>query len=1041
MRRHRNILRLVVGSMVFLLRAGVLGSSQKDLAGMSADGLLAEATKALSAESYGAASPYLAEYLERMKGSEDERVLAMCQEVRLKMGKIMAYLEDPLGAVDYLKQYTERLPLYKPREAFKLLAINRYEAGLYEACIEAATHAMSHPLPKGLPKKERKDINYDELSKDELGGFTARQLRRYEKENREEGDDLSEDFSDDVPDPEPDYTLPERVLLNMTLAEACTALEQWEASLVPYQFVIDNTGDEARRGYAILQMVNSLIGLERFNEAGAFVLKLSRTNARFDIRVNMAMMKAAAALAHADELDSALILYRMVLPREELVPYQEGKMNEIRRDAGLPDVEVKIGTNEMGRAETRFVEKTSALSVKSNFSKPAAAPVLPPKPMDLINLEERVMALVSLPPYENEALYRTGALYAEAGRPWEAVAAFRTLARRDPADELGLRAFAESLLVLVDPLKEYERVERIAKPFLAVYADGVGPRMVAHALTICYQKQTRWKDIKGLLPVIESFAPSNSKDVRQYDCELYFMQASADLMLFNYEQARAGFANVRTNFPDSHRQEDATYLHAISQTYLKNYEAALAEFEAYEKTYPQGTWLPETAFHSGICLFGLDRTAEAQQRFSKVIRTYPNSQVYPDACSLRGDILASQGLLDEAQRDYKEAIATARIERQDSYAVFQMVAMFELEKRYPEIIDVIHAYLDRRGKEGDVAKAGYWIGKTKLAQGLIDEAVKAYVDIIVKYGGNVQQDGVDLILGELAKVAKRLKAEPRHQLEESLRADAVAAVNETLKLRLQVLLAKIDGTELELGRKLIAEQSDLTQAPPPVLAVICKASFVAGDYSRAEEILTLFKSRYEDSDFMCDAYKLRGYDLFLAGNLDAAMKIVAEAQGLYGTQAAAAWAQLMKGRIELQREEFEAARKTFRDLLNVREWLGEPYAEATYRLGELEEKAGDPRKAFAWYQRAYFQYKGYAQGKWAAEGYLASARCLEKLGLENDRRNTYRAMLFDTYVNQLPQTDVAKAVLGPAEVLEITTLLAQGVQTNLVVTVEAEAAQ
>ena len=70
------------------------------------------------------------------------------------------------------------------------------------------------------------------------------------------------------------------------------------------------------------------------------------------------------------------------------------------------------------------------------------------------------------------------------------------------------------------------------------------------------------------------------------------------------------------------------------------------------------------------------------------------------------------------------------------------------------------------------------------------------------------------------------------------------------------------------------------------------------------------------------------------------------------------------------------------------------------------------------YQRTYFQYKVYDNGYWAAEAYLASVKCLNKLGLENDIRNTYRAMLFDEYVNKLPQSKIAEEFLGFEEVKE-----------------------
>ena len=106
-------------------------------------------------------------------------------------------------------------------------------------------------------------------------------------------------------------------------------------------------------------------------------------------------------------------------------------------------------------------------------------------------------------------------------------------------------------------------------------------------------------------------------------------------------------------------------------------------------------------------------------------------------------------------------------------------------------------------------------------------------------------------------------------------------------------------------------------------------------------------------------------------------------------------------------------------MLTVREWRGAPYAESMFRLGKIGELSGKLSTAFGWYQRTYFQFRAHAKGYWAAEAYLASAEVLDALGLENDKRNTYRAMLFDRFVNSLPQAEVARTYLGDEEVVEI----------------------
>ena len=152
-----------------------------------------------------------------------------------------------------------------------------------------------------------------------------------------------------------------------------------------------------------------------------------------------------------------------------------------------------------------------------------------------------------------------------------------------------------------------------------------------------------------------------------------------------------------------------------------------------------------------------------------------------------------------------------------------------------------------------------------------------------------------------------------------------------------------------------------------------------------------------------------------------------------------AWAQLMKAQVLLAMGRVDEARDANMSVLSVPAWRGEPVAQATFQLGQVEEKADNLHKAFGFYQRTYFQYKGHAGGHWAAEGYLASARCLQKLSLEDERISTYQAMLFDPYVNDLPQAEVARKALGAGDVAEIEAFIATGGSSNIIIEVETGA--
>ncbi len=367
-----------------------------------------------------------------------------------------------------------------------------------------------------------------------------------------------------------------------------------------------------------------------------------------------------------------------------------------------------------------------------------------------------------------------------------------------------------------------------------------------------------------------------------------------------------------------------------------------------------------------------------------------------------------------------------------------MAEVFEAEDRYDRIVSCVELYLDRWGAEADIAKALFWIGKTKIQQKQMEEAIETYVDAIVTYGNDVQQEGVDLMVAELIKISRLyLDVEQQAGLKGLLREAISVAEGEALSLRLRVALANLEGEAIALGAQFIRELASFENASPPVLACICDASFDRNDFSRAEELLDLFVRQFSESDFMRAAFKLRTFGQMSVADYEGALETLEEAQENYGVEYDMAWTQLAKAEALLELDRFDEAYEANLGVLNVRAWRGAAVAQATYQLGLVEETRGEALKAFGFYQRTYFQYKGHAGGHWAAEAYVASARCLAALGLENDRRNTFRAMLFDPFVNQLAQADVAREILGAAEVAEIEAYIETGGVTNIAVEVDA----
>jgi len=986
-----------------------LAAEEGDRPNLSPQELLKQSNSKMRHGQVDEAISLMFDYLASVADSKLPRVRVTAQEVRFKLARILIQRNNLKKAVPVLEEYIAQ-GMGKRRTAMKMLASCLYETEQYEACAKATQAALDY--------NENPDAEASVVKK----GKKGKKLVQVKKK-----------------DDDPEYTPKEIVILNMYLAESLYNLSKWEECIPPYRYVIKHGENDQRKGLAIMQVINALINIPDYDRILAWIPQLYRTDARYNIRVNMALMKVADSLYRVEKYDSALPLYRMIIPKEELLAFQEEKLRKMRIDAGLiPQENVEMTEEEKLLFGDDEDDSGSVFAKKGEEDAPKEEVKIPP---EIQKLERLVNALRDLPPYENNVAFRMAELYQAVDRYWEAFTFFDRVYQADPDTDLGAASIREMLTVLLEDLKEQARAEKYAFDYLAKHKEGLAPRLVAYKLTIYYQKKKEMKKLLKLRPYVDALVRTNDTTILTYDTELYFMQAVADLMTMDYKQAEKDFKFVLDEFGDSRQKDSSTYWYGMSILFQQRYAEALPIFEKYIKEFPEGKWVPNSYFQKALCTFGQSKYEEAKKGFTYVIEHFPKSDVFPDACSMRGDLYGAESLLDEALADYQTAIKAAKKVKQATYAVFRSAEIYEADETIKnnnnKIIEVVQQYLDTWGDQADIAKALFWIGKTRIQQGFVDEAVQTYIDAIVKYGSNLQQDGVDLMIAELVKIsAIWLGVEKQEQLLKDLQTAMDLTDNPTVKLRLRVTIAMLTHSEVELGKQLLKELPSLDDAPPPVLSIICDASFEMEDYSRAKEILKIFQSKFEDSKYMRDAYKLRAYGQFAQKDYTNTLETIRETQETYGTEPDVAWAQLMKAQIYLDRGELDKAREANLLVLGEANWRGDPFAQATYQLGQVAEREGDPLRAFGFYQRTYFQFKGYANGYWAAEAYLASARCLKKLNRPNDVRNTYRAMLYDNFVNDLPQAEVARKSLRPSEVLEIERYLKNGGQTNITVLVE-----
>jgi TolA-binding protein len=746
--------------------------------------------------------------------------------------------------------------------------------------------------------------------------------------------------------------------------------------------------------------------------------QLFRGELRENVTLNLTLLNIGDLLFDRQMYRKALTIYRLVLPKADLFAAQQQRLKE------------------------------AAAKSKENR-------------WNISELKQALESLQSVPDYDLHIAFRAAQIYSENKRFWEAAVLFDQIYAKYPSREEGKASLLQKILVLFEAGAGTEAVTE-STDYLEKNISGLYPRLVCTRLAQYYLQKGQVNNVLALSRYTDRWTkPADSDELAQQTDILYIL-SFARFQLGEYAAAAEAFDRVIQTSPDSKAAIDSVYWKAMCRLLQKDYEPAYRQFIDYREKWPRADFSPAALFRAGVCKFGMEEYPSAKVIFESFIKNYPEDSLMPEALTMYGDLLGADGQIDEALASYDRAIEIVaanyekatdpllkkQIPAPATYAVFQSAQTLKADadahitqkevqvakNKYHLLIERIERYMNTFGKDADWAQSVFWIGKAQMELGDTDKTVQAYLDTVVRYGADPSQEGVASILFDLAGIIKtRLDAEQRHQAVETIQKARQDASAPALQIRLDVLLAELNGTQAELGQALLAREKNLNQVPPSGLSLMCKALLASGDFSRAEEFFTCFSEKYPDSPFMPPSYQLRAEDLYQRNDLDNAAGLAVKALSLYGATAETGWAQLMKGKAEAARGDFKTATETFNMMFSVRAWRGPACAEAMFRMAEAWEAQGNLEKAFAFFQRTYLIYKAYDHGFWAAEGYLRSAQCLRKMGRVTAARNTYRAMLLDEYVSDLPQAQTAKEILGPEETAE---LLAG--RTNTIETVTGE---
>lgn len=783
-----------------------------------------------------------------------------------------------------------------------------------------------------------------------------------------------------------------KVTATQLLGESLYQQEKWREAVRPLaQLYRLAKTDEVRASAAVMQ-VTCFVRLNDFANLFRF-LPLCDDAARHDIGLNVALLEAGDSHYNRGEYQKALLLYRLVLLKEELIQHYETRLRETK-------AAMKPFVADGKQTLTEFKERQQ--KTEKLFAR----------------LLKHYNAIKNFRDYDMEVALRVAQCYNDLDRNWPAYAIYQHIYKVDPTNSLADQASFSAFGVMLDE-REWAQAMAEGYAYLEKRMEGEFIDDVSLNLMQVHMQQNQFDlafDVgaKGL-----KISPEH-----KYIDQIKYLMGYIRFSQLEYGEGLGYFDEILNRWPDSRYYESAEYWRSMSLLFLARFAEAETAFMGYlsNPKYDPRVYAEDASYRLGIAQYGAEKYVESEASFRAFVEDYPESKLLSEAYAMLGDLRAAEGDLDVALDFYRLAREKALTIAQDSYPLFQAAKVLELEKRYSDIIELMVGYREKWGEKGDFANAVHWEGKAYKAMDEYPKALAACLSTIDAFGNDADQEGVEIIINAIVSDAKSeeygsYKSMILDGLDKHLNA-ARDKGSRTLQLHYQTALAGLtEGDEREMFVASVVRAKNIPAAGAGTLVLIAREGVKQKNYALVHDACERFMSTFKVSNNMLYILLANMEALVAEGSYVEAAELSEEILLKFGYSPSVGRARKLRGDAYRLSGDCDRAVEAYKEVLAIREWRGPLTPEALYYIGLCKMEQGKTEEAFAHFQRIYVLYEEYTQ--WVAPAYAKSIECLELLGgHEEDIVNTYREMVANEAVAATPEGQEARKRLQELEPAE-----------------------
>jgi len=597
---------------------------------------------------------------------------------------------------------------------------------------------------------------------------------------------------------------------------------------------------------------------------------------------------------------------------------------------------------------------------------------------------------------------RLATAYQAMKRYREAALIMQDMLEKMPPDKIVEQA-SVNLVQSWFEIERWPKVSESAKAFVAKFPQSPSVPLVLYLAGLADQKDNRYDEAVASFDTI-------LKDHKDSDfaARAQFMRGFTLLLAERNKEAVAAFEEFPKKFPQHELLEASWYWRGMGYSLDKQFERSREAMEDYLTRYKDGQYVGNAVFRKAYCAQQMEDYQTSTNELRTFMRKFPGHESANEARVLLGDALMNEGEMEEGIAVFKG------IPREDTRfyeeGVFKVGKALKLMEEPDRLLAHMQDFQTQNPRSPRVAEAVFQIGWVHRQNDEPEKAREVYWAAISEHGDDPSIRSVEDLFPALLRLYKGDDAPQYLARLRDLHEDARAKGQKTLPMRvLWAQASALRKSDPDKSRALMLEAAalaDVQTTNPLLLADFAEALDTAGKTPEAAAMyrdLVKWNPRAPQKD---RALAALGFLELANGNEKAALSLFDRFERETSGSRETGRVLLARAALLEERGQPDDARKSLDALLANEYTTGQQKAEALYRIGDIQLRAGKPELAIPYFQRIYVMHGRWRD--WVAKAYYASGQAFEKLNDTTSARKTYQELGEKDELADLPESTKAK---------------------------------